>query len=94
MLNTGTSPVTGVTLTAGESAVQFSGMNIAPGEALRIDMEPPIGAALSAGENALPYAARFDYLTARHGPQSISATLAYGSGTKGAKITIKARGRF
>ena len=45
-------------------------------------------------ENALPYAARFDYLTARHGPQSVSATLAYGSGTKGAKITIKARGRF
>lgn len=94
VLNTGTAPIAGVTLTAGGNAVQLSGMNIASGDALLIDMEPPIGAAFSDGENALPYAARFDYLTARHGPQSISATLAYGSGTKGAKITIKARGRF
>ena len=78
----------------GESAVQFSGMNIAPGEALRIDMEPPIGAEFSDGENALPHAARFDFLAARNGPQSVSAALTYGSGTKGAKITIKARGRF
>lgn len=94
ILNTGAAPVTGVTLTAGESAVQFSGMNIAPGEALRIDMEPPIGAEFSDGENALPHAARFDFLAARNGPQSVSAALTYGSGTKGAKITIKARGRF
>ena len=94
VLNTGTAPITGITLTAGESVVQLADMSLAAGKVLRIDMEPPIGAKFSDGENALPYATRFDYLTARNGPQSISAILAYGSGTKGAKIAIKARGRF
>lgn len=92
--NTGTAPITGVAVTASGKQAAFSGMNIAQGNALQIDMEPPIGAVFASGDNALPYASRFDTLTASRGAQAINVALTYGSGTKGAKITARARGRW
>lgn len=100
ILNTGTAPISAVTITAGGKQAKFGGMSLTQNKALIIGMEPPIGAeiksgnAASDGSNALPYAERFDPLTARNGRQTISVALTYGSGTKGAKITIKARGRY
>lgn len=92
--NTGTAPITGVAVTASGKQAAFSGMSIAQGDALQIDMEPPIGAVFASGDNALPYASRFDTLTASRGAQVIGVALTYGSGTKGAKITARARGRW
>ena len=78
---------------SGQQAV-FSGMSMDQGKALLINMEPPIGAVFSSGESALPFASRFDILTAAKGVQTISVALAYGSGTKGATVTARARGRW
>lgn len=92
--NTGTAPITGAAISAHGKGVALSGMNLTQGKSLTIGMEPPIGAAFSDGESALPYATQFDYLTAHRGAQTITATLAYGSGTKGAQLTARARGRW
>ena len=69
-------------------------MSLSPNITLTLSMEPPIGAVFSSGESALPYASRFDALTAARGTQVIDVALAYGGGTHGAKITAKARGRW
>lgn len=92
--NMGTAPITGVTISVNDRRVELSGMALKQGESLHIGMEPPIGAAFSDGESALPYAQRFDFLTARKGMQTITAALAYGSGTMSAKIIVSARGRW
>lgn len=92
--NTGTAPITGVAVTASGKQAIFSGMSMDQGKALLINMEPPIGAVFSSGESALPFASRFDILTAARGVQTISVALAYGSGTKGATVTARARGRW
>lgn len=92
--NTGTAPITGVTVTAGAKGAAFAGMSLAPSATLTLTMEPPIGAAFSSGESALPYATRFDALTAAKGAQDIIVALTYGGGTHGAKITARARGRW
>ncbi len=91
---TGTAPITGATVTADGKQAAFADMSIAQGDALQINMEPPIGAVFSSGENALPYATRFDALEAVSGAQTIRVTLTYGSGTRGASITARARGRW
>ena len=64
------------------------------GKVQHINIEPPIGAVFSSGESALPFASRFDLLAAARGVQTISVALAYGSGTKGATVTARARGRW
>jgi len=92
--NTGPAPITGATVTAGGKQAIFTGMSLAQNAALTLNMEPPIGAVFSSGANALPYAGRFDALTATKGVQAIGVALTYGSGTKGAQITAKARGRW
>lgn len=92
--NTGTAAITGATLTANGRTAAFTGMHLAPGASLDIEMEPPIGATLSSGESALPHAAQLDMLRAQRGAQTITAALTYGSGTKGAQITARARGRW
>lgn len=91
---TGTAPVTGVTVTAGGRQAIFTGMNMAQGAALRIEMEPPVGAVFASGDSALPYATCFDILTVARGVQTIHVGLTYGSGTKGAAVTASARGRW
>lgn len=92
--NTGAAHITGATVSAGGKQAAFTGMRIAQGDALQINMTPPIGAAFASGENALPYATRFDALTAVQGAQSVSVSLTYGSGGRGASVTARARGRW
>lgn len=100
ILNTGTAPINAATITAGDKKAKFSGMSLTQNNTLAIGMEPPIGAEIKSGNaasdgiNALPYADQFNHLTAQNGQQTITVTLGYGSGTKGARITIKARGRY
>ena len=92
--NTGTAAISGATITANGKSAVFSGMAIASGASLTIDMEPPIGAVFASGQSALPYATRFDYIALAPGKNTITVTLTYGSGTAGAQITAAARGRF
>lgn len=92
--NTGSAQITGATVTVGAKSAVFAGMALPNGASLRISMEPPIGAVFSSGGNALPYATRFNILQAQAGANAVSVALTYGTGTKGATVTIKARGRF
>lgn len=90
--NTGTAAITGAVLTAGARQVIFSGMALAAGQTLQISMETPVGASIGA-DSALPKATRFDYLTA-NGPETVTVTLNFGSGTKQATVKAHARGRW
>lgn len=94
--NTGTAPITGVAVRfSGDSvdSIVMAGMNLVSGQALLIDMEPPIGAAI--GEvNALPYASQFTPIALKNGANNIYVQLTYGSGTKGTTVTASARGRW
>ena len=92
--NTGTAPITGAVITANGKKAALSGMSIAQNASLTLNMEPPIGATFSNGSSALPHADQFDQLTAHAGLQPIDVAMTYGSGTKGAKITLNARGRW
>lgn len=92
--NTGTAPITGATFSAHGKIVAFAGVRMGKGERLRIDMEPPIGAVFGSGGNALPTATRFDALCAVRGAQTITAALTYGEGTRSARLTARARGRW
>lgn len=94
LLCTGTAPIIGFTAAAGGKQVIFEDMSLGTGQSLLIDMEPPIGAVFSDGENALAFASRFDPLWAYEGPQTISVSLSYGTGTRGAEVTAKARGQW
>ena len=88
--NTGAAPITGVQI---GSSVVLSGMSLANGQTLTVDMEPPIGAVIGS-TNALPYATAFAPILLNSGSNAITVTLTYGSGTKGAQITASARGRW
>ena len=88
--NTGAAPITGVQIGSG---VVLSGMSLANGQTLTVDMEPPIGAVIGS-TNALPYATAFAPILLNSGSNAITVTLTYGSGTKGAQITASARGRW
>ena len=88
--NTGAAPITGVQI---GSSVVLSGMSLANGQTLTIDMEPPIGAVIGS-TNALPYATAFSPILLNSGSNAITVTLTYGSGSKGAQITASARGRW
>lgn len=90
--NTGAATLTGVTVAVGSKQVVMTGMAIPTGQALEINMEAPIGASVGAA-NALPYATRFDYLTAaRACDVTVAAT--FGSGTAQAEVTARATGRW
>ena len=92
--NTGKAPITGAEISAGgETLVALSGMALAAGQTLTIDMEPPIGAQIG-DSNALPYASVFSPVLLGNGMNTLGVALTYGSGTKGAQITAKARGRY
>ncbi len=90
--NTGMATITGVTVAVGGKQTVFSGLALATGETLLVNMEAPIGATIGAA-SALPKATRFDYLTAS-GPATVTVTLAFGSGTKQATVKAHARGRW
>ena len=51
VVNTGSTAITGVSVGDG---VQLSGLHLAQGQSVTLDFEPPIGATLSTGDNALP----------------------------------------
>lgn len=90
--NTGTAAITGITVVVGSKQAVFSGLALAAGQTLLINMEAPIGATIGAG-SALDKATRFDYLTAS-GPATATVTLVFGSGTKQAITKVHARGRW
>lgn len=88
--NTGDAPITGVQI---GNAVQMSGMSLANGQTLTINMEPPIGAVIGTA-NALPYATAFAPISLVGGINNIYVQLTHGSGTKGAQVIVSARGRW
>ena len=90
--NTGAAVMTGVSVAVGDKQVTFTGLTLAAGQTLRVDMEAPIGATVGSA-NALPKATRFDYLTAS-GPATVTVTPTFGSGTKQATVRVHARGRW
>jgi phage-related protein len=92
--NIGSVPITAVTVTVGGKIIAFSGMNVMVGQSLTIDMEPPIGAKLSTGASALPYATAFQYIALGPGSNAVNVVIAYGIGSRGARVTVSARGRF
>lgn len=96
--NTGTAPIHSVTVEVGDKTVALSkGMQLLAGQTLTIDMEPPIGAAITTADgatNALPYAERFDYLVAS-GPVTGTVAVTFGSGDdQAANVRLFARGRW
>ena len=94
--NTGGAPVTGVAVRINEDSadsIVMAGMSLLTGQTLAISMEPPVGAQIGAA-NALPYANTFVPLALASGANTITTRLAYGTGTKGARVTALARGRW
>ena len=87
--NTGSAPITGVQV----GGVTLAGMNLTNGQTLTINMEPPIGAQIGS-TNALPYATAFAPISLNSGANNVYVQLTYGSGTKGARVTASARGRW
>lgn len=76
LTNTGSKAITNVKVTtaAGKAVELAKGMQLAVGAVLRLDMEPPIGATITAGgvaANALRYAVKFDPLTVS-GPEYLT----------------------
>lgn len=92
--NTGTASIGGLVVSAMGKTASLTGMTVVANTSLVVDMEPPIGAQLSTGMSAMPYVQRFDYIELMAGKNLITVTLTYGSGTRGAKITASARGRY
>ena len=92
--NTGDAPITKLIV----DGVTLNGMNIEGGDALVINMEPPIGAVIEGSggtsENALPYATAFAPINLNNGTNRIYVQLTYGTGTKGVQVTASARGRW
>lgn len=91
--NTGAAAITAATIVAHGKSAAFSGMSLGAGGTLTLDMEPPIGAVFASGGSALSYATTFDYIELTAGLNTVAVTLQYGSGTRGARITVSARGR-
>ena len=93
--NTGSADITGVSVQDG--AVALSGMQLAPGQTLTIDGEPPVGAAITAsGEtaSAMMYATAFRQILVENGANQILLNLTFGSGTKGAEVIVGYRGKW
>lgn len=86
--NTGSEALTGVNVNAGQ--IVFAGLSLANGEYIDISCEPPIGASLSSGANALPYCAAFSPLLLSQGENDLTVTVTGSS----ASVEITARGRW
>ena len=96
--NTGTAPITGVTIDVGGKRWRFAkGMSVAAGGELLITMEHPIGASIIAAggstSNALPHAEQFDNIEVQ-GRIEATVAVTYGSGTRQARVRLSARGRW
>ena len=91
--NIGSAPIGGVWV----NGIAMAGMELTSGQTLTINMESPIGATIDRDgniENALPYAYYFPIVHLYGGVNDIGFLLSYGSGTKGARITVSGRGRW
>lgn len=90
--NTGSTAITGISVGDG---VQLSGLHLAQGQSVTLDFEPPIGATLSTGNNALPFASAFRAIKLRNGNNSLQMRLTWaGSSGRSASIVTAARGRW
>lgn len=90
--NTGSTAITGISMGDG---VQLSGMHLAQGQSVTLDFEPPIGAALSTGGNALPFASAFRSIKLQNGSNALQVRLTWAeSNGRSASITAAARGRW
>ena len=96
--NTGTATIDRVRIKSQTTGPDFRDLALAPGQALRIDFETPIGAVIEEeGQepvNALPKAARFPILTAQNGTNNLPIWLTHGDGDKGETVTVSARARW
>lgn len=88
--NTGTAPITSVLIGSG---IDFSGLNVTAGQKLEITCETPMGAVVGTS-NALPKAVSFAPTFLQPGENTLQIGLGFGSGTRSAKVTIRARGRW
>ena len=73
--------------------ITLKNMNLAHGQTLVIDCEPPMGATVG-NESAMQYAAAFAPVMLDNGVNRIPVSLSYGGGTTRARITASARGRW
>lgn len=90
--NTGSTAITGISVGDG---VQLSGLHLAQGQSVTLDFEPPIGATLSTGNNALPFASAFRAIKLRNGNNTLQMRLTWaGSSGRSASIVTAARGRW
>lgn len=90
--NTGSTAITGISVGDG---VQLSGLHLAQGQSVTLDFEPPIGAALSTGGNALPFASAFRSIKLQNGSNALQVRLTWAeSNGRSASITAAARGRW
>lgn len=92
VVNTGSTAITGVSVGDG---VQLSGLHLAQGQSVTLDFEPPIGATLSTGDNALPFASAFRAIKLQNGSNTLQVRLTWaGSSGRSASIVAAARGRW
>ena len=92
VVNTGSTAITGVSVGDG---VQLSGLYLAQGQSVTLDFEPPIGATLSTGDNALPFASAFRAIKLQNGSNTLQVRLTWaGSSGRSASIVAAARGRW
>lgn len=90
--NTGSTAITGISM---DDGVQLSGLHLAQGQSVTLDFEPPIGATLSTGGNALPFASAFRAIKLRNGNNTLQMRLTWaGSSGRSASIVTAARGRW
>lgn len=92
VVNTGSTAITGISMGDG---VQLSGLHLAQGQSVTLDFEPPIGATLSTGDNALPFASAFRAIKLQNGSNTLQVRLTWaGSSGRSASIVTAARGRW
>ena len=83
-------------------AIQFSGLALGPGEALRVDLEPPAGAVMGtegAYVNALPLATAFAPVLLNGGVNTVPISVEYEGAsaadvTRAVRVNVGARGRW
>lgn len=93
--NTGSANLIACNVDVGVRRVKLSGISVAPGASLQLQMQPPIGAEIhtEAGViDAMPHATRFDYL---RGMGRVAATviLTYDGSGGAVQVTMTGRGR-
>lgn len=92
--NLGSAIINSVTVTVDDKKAAFTrNLSITTNKTLYINMEAPAGATIDT-QDAMLTCTRFDYITVPQGPQRITVSLGYGTGTRNVIITAHARGRF